>query len=226
MLDREAADEGRGSPARSGERTPCYWLNCRSFPDSPQRTIIMTGMARTGTSFVSSVFTRLGLPMGRSPSDKVSGHGEHIALRTALVDKDYAGLKAIIAEFDSQFDIWGWKAPAIRNDFDAIAEHVRNPCFVFVFKEPLSVAMRKMERGRNAELTRLFNRLFRAYMELVTFAQSSPHPCLLVSYDNATRRMSECIDAFARYAGIKDYDLAAIEQDVASDGDRYVRNLG
>jgi hypothetical protein len=213
-----AAEAGsRGEPA-------CHWLNRPAFPTTPQRTIVMTGAARTGTSFVSSVFARLGLPMRRDGGDHVSGHFEQVPLRAALVAGDHDRLKSIIAEFNAGFDIWGWKAPAIRKDFETVTKLIRNPCFV-VFKEPLSVALRKFERGRKANLARVFSRTIQDYLELVEYAQASPHPCLLVSYDRAVQRMDECIAAFAAYGGITGYDPAEVAQTVAADGARYVRGL-
>ncbi len=211
--------------AGSGGGPACFWLNRPSFPTTPQRTIVMTGAARTGTSFVSSVFARLGLPMGRNGRDLVSGHFEHVSLREALVAGEHSRLKEIIAEFDARFDVWGWKAPAIRKDFETVAKLIRNPCFVFVSKEPLSVALRKIELGRKANLFRLFNRITQDYIELVEYAQASPHPCMLVSYDRALQRIDECIAAFAAYAGITTYDSTAVQQAVTADGARYVQNL-
>jgi hypothetical protein len=204
---------------------PCYWLNRAGWPAAPQRTIIMTGVARSGTSFLSSVLLHLGLPMKRGESDQLSGHAEHVPLREALAAKDHPRLTSIVAEFDQRFDIWGWKAPGIRTDFETVVATVRNPCFVFVFKEPLSVAMRKVDRGREPEIDRLFRKTVKAYVELVDYAAASPHPCMLVSYDRATKRIDECIGALAAFAGIARYDPEAVRQAVSGDGDQYVRAL-
>jgi hypothetical protein len=199
-----------------------FWLTDEAFPTEKKRTIIMTGVARSGTSFVGSVFGNLGVPMARSEDDAVSGHWENLELRRALVERRYADLERIIGEFDSQYDTWAWKAPAIRNDFEAILKYVRNPCFVFVFKEPLSVAMRKIERNHQADFVKHFRRMFQAYSGLVEFAQETDRPCMLVSFDRAVKNTETTVKNFARFAGVTDYDVASVVEKIRTDGQNYV----
>jgi len=199
-----------------------FWLTGAGYPVESQRTIIMTGVARSGTSFIGSIFGNLGVPMARSETDVVSGHWENLALREALVEKRYDDLQRMIGEFDSQHDIWAWKAPAIRNDLEAILKYVRNPCFVFVFKEPLSVAMRKIERNHQADFVKHFRRMFQAYSLLVEFAQQTERPCMLVSFDKAAKNTEATVRSFARYAGVSDYDVASVIEKTRADGRNYV----
>lgn len=199
-----------------------FWLTGAGFPVESQRTIIMTGVARSGTSFIGSIFGNLGVPMARSETDVVSGHWENLALREALVERRYDDLERMIGEFNSQYDTWAWKAPAIRNDLKSILKYVRNPCFVFVFKEPLSVAMRKIERNHQADFVKHFRRMFQAYSQLVEFAQETERPCMLVSFDKAAKNTEDTVRSFARYAGVSDYDVASVIEKTRADGRNYV----
>lgn len=199
-----------------------FWVTGAGFPVEKQRTIIMTGVARSGTSFIGSIFGNLGVPMARSEDDVVSGHWENLELRRALVERRYDDLQRMIGEFDSQYDTWAWKAPAIRNDLKAILKYVRNPCFVFVFKEPLSVAMRKIERNHQEDFVKHFRRMFQAYSGLVEFAQETDRPCMLVSFDKAAKNAEDTVKSFARYAGVTDYDLASVIEKTRADGRNYV----
>src|SRR5579862_3374773 len=72
-----SVDEADGEQEeRSTDRQvhmPCYWVNAAGFPTEAKRTIVMTGVARTGTSFIGAVAGRLGVPQGRDENDRVSG---------------------------------------------------------------------------------------------------------------------------------------------------------
>lgn len=219
---------GDGSPPAADSKpfvngvANTFWLTRGSFPEERQRTIIMTGVARSGTSFIGSVFGNLGVPMARSETDVVSGHWENLALREALVERRYDDLQRMIGEFNSQYDVWAWKAPAIRNDLKAILKYVRNPCFVFVFKEPLSVAMRKIERNHQEDFVKHFRRMFQAYSAMVEFAQETDRPCMLVSFDRSAKNTEDTVRNFARYAGVSDYDMAEVIEKTRADGRNYV----
>jgi hypothetical protein len=199
-----------------------FWIN-NGIPAEQQRTIVMTGMARTGTSFVASVFGHLGVPMRLHDRDKVSGHWEHIAMREALVEEDHETLDRLFSEFNAKYDTWAWKAPAIRLELEMLEKKLRNPCFVFVFKEPLSVAMRKIDRGAKADVARHFKRIFESYMGMVQFAQETSRPCMLVSFDRAVKKGAATVKAFAEFAGVQEYDVEKVLAGVKQDEQNYVK---
>lgn len=200
---------------------PCFWLNPAGNPTQAQRTVLMTGMARSGTSFIGSVIGRLGVVCRRNAQDKVSGHWEHVDLRDAFKTTDAAEFERIISEFNQVSDIWAWKLPSLRTNFDWVISRIRNPCFIISFKEPLSMAMRKISTGHADNLERHFRKIFREYQELIEFACSTDHPVLLVSYDKALRNMDECIAALAKFSGVESYDAATVKMGVEEDARRY-----
>lgn len=210
--------------AMSGGRRkplPCFQLNAAGFPTEEKRTLLITGVPRSGTSFLASVVGRLGVPQSRGPGDKVSGHGEHVGLRDAFGGRRDAEFRSIVAEFDAAHPTWAWKLPAMKADLDWVADRVRNPCFVFTFKEPLSVAMRKVSTGHDTDLEENFNKIFEGYVRLLQFARATPRPVLLVSYDKALRQFDECVAAVARFAGVPEWDLDEVERGVREDESRY-----
>lgn len=200
---------------------PCFQLNHVGYPVEPQRTLLLTGVARSGTSFAASVAGRLGVPFLRSGRDKVSGHWEHPDLRSAFTERDEAAFTSIVEEFNSAHSIWGWKLPSLRTDFDWVVSRIRNPCFVFTFKEPLSMAIRKISKGHADNLERHFRKIFREYDHLLQFAGATNRPVLLLSYDKSLRNLDECIGEVAKFGGVDSYDFAAVKKKVAEDALRY-----
>ncbi|MCW5733905.1 MAG: hypothetical protein KIS73_07265 [Enhydrobacter sp.] len=223
IVSEEAVERGKGSTAPDLQPTmsSCFWLNPAGFPTERQRTLVMTGVARSGTSFIGSVAGQLGIPHARTSDDRVSGHWEHYALRVAFKEKNEEEFASIVSEFNQSYDIWGWKLPSLRTDFEWVMRHVRNPCFVITFKEPLSMAMRKISTGHQDNVGRHFKRIFSDYQQLVEFATTSKRPVMLVSYDKALRQLDECIAAIAKFGGVERYDPEAVKAGIADDATRY-----
>jgi len=217
----QAAEEQESLSLPETPTSACFWLNHAGFPTEQQRTIVMTGVARSGTSFVGSVCGRLGVPHGRDEADRVSGHWEHYGLRVAFKAKNEDELRRIVIEFNGAHEVWGWKLPSLRTNLDLVLNMIRNPCFIFTFKEPLSMAMRKIATGHNARISRHFKRIFADNIGLVEFAESTRRPVMLVSYDRALRRLDECIAAIARFSGVTHYDLNVVKAGIEEDARRY-----
>ena len=81
-------------------RPSCYRLGPAGDPAEPQRTLLLTGVARSGTSFAGAVAGALGVPFGRHERDKVSGHWEHVALRAALDDFRALPVEAFLDKYE------------------------------------------------------------------------------------------------------------------------------
>jgi hypothetical protein len=197
----------------------CTWRN--RTPTEVERTLLLTGMARGGTSFVASSIAHLGVPLGRHEGDAVSEQGEHVLLRQAFKDRDEMAFERLVGEFDREHATWAWKLPALRKDLEWASRRVRNPCYVIVFREPLSVSLRKISNGRAPDLRRMFRKIFDEYDALLEFALGTKRPVLLVSYDKALRQFDEWLSALASFAGVASYDAASIREKVRRDGAAY-----
>lgn len=215
----ETPVDSEGTEAEWSSEVGCTWRN--RTPSENERTLLLTGMARSGTSFLASSIGHLGVPLGRYEGDRVSGHGEHVPLRQAFTDRDEASFERLVSEFNREHSTWAWKLPALRTDLEWAAKRVRNPCYVIVFREPLSVSLRKISNGRAPDLRRLFRKVFEEYDALLEFALGTKQPVLLVSYDKALRQFDEWLAALASFAGVATYDAATIREKVRRDGAEY-----
>ncbi|CAN5537072.1 hypothetical protein BH10PSE6_BH10PSE6_26180 [soil metagenome] len=209
-----------------------YWA-FRSRPDDIEKTIVVTGTPRGGTTFAASVVASLGLPFR---GDREQGVNGKPAFNTARYEhsgfikawkKDRDLYAAIAREMDAQLSAWAIKHPRAVDDLEAACHSFRNPHFIFAMKEPMSVAMRlcqyEMSDLTNEALGRAMKKTLRHQLTALDFCLSSGVPCLMVSYDMAMRNVRPAIDGIAGFLGIERYDAAAIEAVLRTDWDTYTK---
>lgn len=187
-----------------------------------KRTILITGTGRGGTSFAASAFLRLGIPFARPGHKREISRRthEHRTLRDLFKAEDREQLRAIAAEFSQAFPIWGWKLPQIHNNLELILECIENPHFVFVFKEPVSVAFRRTDI-LNADFTYALENILQNYLTMTVFARQNRLPVLFVGYDSAMASMAAFLAQAAAFAGVEAYDSEAVIAEIRADGQKY-----
>lgn len=200
----------------------CVLLN--EARSAKKRSIVICGTTRGGTTFAASLFAQLGVPFKRNRFDAVSRRYEHTPLRFAFEGRDAARLREIVEQFETIHSVWAWKYPLVHTDFAFVESNVPNPFFVFIFKEPLSVAYRKWQ-VHEKDVPGLLASALRDYTTMVEFVRATKRPCLLISYDKAMLDLPAAAAACARFAGVQEVDEAALRKGVAADGRAYLRKL-
>ena len=77
---------------------------------SSNRTILVTGIARSGTSMVAAVLRAAGLHMGDFVHDVVHEDGQ---MQEILQSRDTAMLRRLIGQRNTQHKQWGFKLPSL-----------------------------------------------------------------------------------------------------------------
>lgn len=163
-----------------------------------EKTIVVVGVARGGTSIVAGSLKHLGLFMGNA-SDPVF---EDTRLSLAFEKQSKEKFEAVIADYNNKHELWAWKRPSSLNDLPRIAKKLRNPHFVFVFRDLLSVANRNkisMKHGVVGSLEAAFN----DYKKIVRFIKKTAHPALLISSEKAVKHKQAFIDSLIQFTGIE-----------------------
>lgn len=163
-----------------------------------QKTIVVVGVARGGTSIVAGSLKHLGIFMGNA-NDPVF---EDTRLSLAFEKQSKEKFESVIADYNNKHDVWAWKRPSSLNDLSRIAKKLRNPHFVFVFRDMLSVANRNkisMKHGVIGSLEAAFN----DYKKIVSFIKKTSHPALLVSSEKAVKHKKEFIDSLIDFSGLQ-----------------------
>lgn len=183
-------------------------------PPTPgaQKTVVVLGAFRGGTSLVARVLKALGVFMGAEFAhpdreyDTVEDaefqrllHRRDLLTRAEIVPSDFradeiASLRELIAERNARHDLWGWKYPGsvVWCLHAGIERYLRNPHFVTVFRDPLAVFQHELDKDRAGASGprrrdgRSFEWTGLQYRRLIEHVARSGAPHLLISYERAT----------------------------------------
>ncbi|NJR63142.1 MAG: hypothetical protein HC769_32795 [Cyanobacteria bacterium CRU_2_1] len=174
------------------------------IPNKPsdQRTVIVLGVARSGTSMVTGLIRELGIFMGDIDIDN---HEDPMFANDNIED-----LKKIINQRNQQYSNWGWKVPKTIFCIHELLPFLRNPCFIVLTRDPFDIAHSMQHRtGSSFDLS--IEHIFMVYHYLETFIEFCVSPIAIVSYNRAVndREMlvQELID-FLNFENIHEETLA------------------
>ena len=118
-------------PAETGDREPVR---------GPGRTIIVTGLRRSGTSLVAAMLREAGIFMGSEINDIVH-EDEEIA--GVMVSRDIDAIRRIIRERDTEYLTWGFKLPMLSDNIGPEQISLfNNPHLIVPFRDPLAISAR------------------------------------------------------------------------------------
>lgn len=194
--------------------------------DSPegeanQRTFIIFGVPRGGTTMVARVAEQLGVPLGsKLPSnyeddefnyDKMP---EEIKEDPKLVAR---GLLRAINRRNAKHDVWGWKYPRAHLYLPLIIKQVRNPQLICVLRDPVASSLRPLSRKRvqkegKAQLpTRVIKQHLSWQLKNIEQIHKFNRPTFLCSYEKAILDPAGFVADLASFI-----DLRKDEQSLAS----------
>ncbi len=186
-----------------------------------ERTIIVLGLARSGTTMVAGALHHLGVSMGMG--DQPNGVFEDAAIGGLLDRKDHAGLAALIAERNRAHMVWGWKRPDAIDDIAAIESYFRAPEYIVVFRDLFAIANRNRISVRAGLLANMNDSLIR-YKRLLTFLERNERRTLLVSYEKAMLDRQAFVKALADFVAIGgEQGMRNAEAHVRRDDPAYLR---
>ena len=163
-----------------------------------QRTLIVLGAPRGGTTMVAGVFAKLGVFMGERLTPATY---EDDRLLKMIGEEGYDAVHELVEVRNSQHDIWGWKQP---NEYEKFFTHVlggiRNPVLFVVVRDVVAIANRNRISALSDITSSMFNNL-RLYESLLTGATASGHPCVLISYEKALLDPEAYVHRMAEFAG-------------------------
>jgi hypothetical protein len=168
-----------------------------------ESTIIVTGVARGGTTMLAQVAGRLGVFLGDLSRSVVAEDSEILnALRTS----DTCTLDSIISRRNSRFPKWGFKAPNLHRFLPPAEERrFRNPRFLVVFRDPVAIAKRN-ELSVHLDVAQAIRQAGRDLMKLTSYVEGLTSPALLLSYEKALQNSEHVIEALISFCDLKPTD--------------------
>ena len=160
---------------------------------STQKTFIVVGVQRGGTSMVAGVMRELGINLGTNLG---SNHED-----PEFLPKEIDRLLDVIAQRNSKFDVWGWKMPHTSEYLLEILDNVRNPHVVVVFRNLLAMAESQMKRS-SAGFENAFKFSTNRLVQVAGIIPAIHCPLQLVDYDLALRQPDNFVGELINFAGI------------------------
>jgi len=146
------------------------------FDNTQPHTIIVMGPPRSGTSMVAGILRLLGVHMGRCK------YKNHEDLR---FDKrqSITSIRTRINNTNNKYPIWGWKHPTTHEYWEEVADVVRNPYFIGVYRNILSSPVSKLKNTGTVNLLSMPRSIAVHYQKISTLMMKPEIPCLFINYD-------------------------------------------
>lgn len=172
-----------------------------NMPDAlpEEKTVIVLGAARGGTSMVAGALHHLGVWMG----ENIAPVYEDVALSEAVEQGRIEDIDSIIAHHNEAHSIWGWKRPSAVKHADTWHGKFRNPFYVVVFRDLFAIA----NRNRISMLSDVVANMRDAtqhFESILDFITKLKEPTLLVSYEKAMIDPQHFVNNLRDFVGIGD----------------------
>ena len=167
---------------------------------SGARTLIVSGVARSGTSMIARVLHGAGVFMG-DDMDQIVFEDHAFALLFEHGNLDLKRLRRMRRARDARYPVWGFKRPHLHVQGAQAVTAFRNPRVILTVRDPVAIA----ERNAIAEQLDPADSLAAAMDDLqamLQFARSLTCPVLLVSYEKAVRQPGRFIGRLLDFCGV------------------------
>jgi hypothetical protein len=156
--------------------SPAFQAIAMTQSEREQKTVVVLGLARSGTSVITGILKILGVAMGSSVHDKANPFGSFEDRDFALLHREIfelassessywnppseeaiLGLKdqvrpsieEMVARKSRSGVIWGWKHPRTVLTLELFLPALTNPHLVAVFRNPVGIAHSSVEHTKN-----------------------------------------------------------------------------
>lgn len=165
----------------------------------PERTLIILGAARGGTSMMMGLLDILGVFIGDQAGSPLY---EDKRLRGALGRWPSAPARAVIADYNAEHKVWANKAHIQKASLKRLDRLVRNPHYILVTRDEVAVAGR-YDQIWDVGLLKSMRIANKRYLGYLDFIARHRRPSLLVSYEKALLHTEHMVEQLADFAGIK-----------------------
>ena len=187
------------------QKTSAFTITNKGEGISSQKTVVVMGCSRGGTSMVAGILRGLGIFMGMN----IPGVN-HEDLE--FVTDDVEQIKKLIMHRNQSHDVWGWKYPHTIDYIHAIENDLRNPYFIVVFRNLFSVAASFKKYHPDFTIQSALAEAERRYRKIVEYISATKHPVLLLSYENTLAEKQSLIEGLIDYLDIKDFTPNRIKE--------------
>lgn len=199
----------------TGRKSVCLIVREPRRVAEAQRTIVVLGVERGGTSMVAGVLRALGVDLGRRAG---LNHEDPLFLRDGE-----RHLRRVIAQRNEEADVWGFKMPKAVFHLDLLEETLRNPYYVIVHRNLAAIADSWQQRGAGSYLDTL-DRALEYHTRLNAHCRKTSRPVMLVNYERAAKDPAAMVEELTAFLALTpgEEELRRAESMVTGDGNGYV----
>lgn len=178
-----------------------------SGPPPSEQTIVVTGTPRGGTTMIAEALAILGLPMGVTiPPPQDYFNYEDPEFQGALHAEepemvDTGRLRELVDRRNRAYSVWGFKLPMAINSLGLLERELRNPRFIFVFRDLVAISSRETIAAGIDGLDGL-RRALKWQGRMVDFLGGSSSPCLLLSYEKGLQFPKLLLESLLGWCGL------------------------
>lgn len=173
--------------------------NVKHWAENEPRTIIVMGLSRSGTSFITSLLEGLGIHMGNNKS-----HGSLEASEVfKLIEQEHfdrSNFESLVIEKNSKYCLWGWKRPESYKYLDRFKDLLSNPLFIVPFRDILAISQRN-HLVTGIDTIKAMKANNKRYQDLLTKLEDLKDPVMLISNEKAVNDMTYLILRIASFIG-------------------------
>lgn len=174
----------------------CLTLNGTDMSGKP-RTVVVLGVERGGTSMVGGILRALGISMGKRAG---LNHEDPLFLI-----EEHDKLQRRIRTRNKEEDVWGFKVPKASLHLPFYEDNLRNPLYVVVYRNSLSIVDSWIQRGAGTSVD-VLDRIATYHGAILDFLKVTKSPVLLLNYERSVAddaAKQQVVEELARFIGIE-----------------------
>lgn len=173
------------------------WASEEAAAAAEPRTVVVFGMPRGGTTMVAGICQRCGIDMGTDLPKNLEDQD--------FVNKPLEEMIQSIEQRNATKPVWGWKFPRASAYLPELEASIRNPLFIIVWRDLLSVATRGIKN--TGEMNKSLMIAHKIQTQNLDFVSATQAPVLHVSYEKSIRAPVALAEDIQRFTGVrKDFD--------------------
>lgn len=165
---------------------------------NPQKTLIVLGVARGGTSAVAGALAQLGVFTGDMSAGPVF---EDVHLSSKIESGTDQEIQELIADYNQHHDVWAYKRPRLLYHIDHVHPFFRNPLYIVVFRDIFAAAQRTRISGGVDTLLSM-RKLLGDSERILSFIDTNRPSFIMVSYEKLLAYPEEFVEQLVEVAGL------------------------
>lgn len=173
------------------------YIGNRKVIEEKEKTLVVIGVARGGTSLIAGTLDKLGIFTGESSRAPVY---EDVLLAELFEKGNFSDAKKVIDAYNSKHKIWLFKRPSIIDYIYDVNKLFRNPIYLIIFKDIFSISNRN-SISMNNELLEGLNRAHNDYSKILSFINQNKINGYLLSYEKIMQNSENFVETMSALIG-------------------------